>query len=607
MSTSCTCERLVATGTRGLATLLLLAAPVVATGLDDEPDYGALADDFVRSHLSDAQLAGREPSAVTLEEFLELAYVHVDVGVFRIHYPKRGFVDMAGRKKKTKTYRGKPNADDAAHELSKVGLALLDLQLRWVELVGQAEPGKVIDPAAADAVLPGFEGMREWVGVGWEAKASQKAIKEALSDEKRAWKAKAKKEVVPQSSIDLFSLITAEGDAARTAAETFHKAMRSGSYWEGVTVHERDPMSIVLCPTRGDIVGFALYAARAREVPDDSWHPGIWQYTQFHLNGIQAISFRYAEEGAEKDLYGGKYMSDIDTEDGVVLQHAVQYAATMLLEYYYGPTYVSNDAQTSPELKRAQRVMGALFAGTRKFFVTYMYGKNEVRDEGDVANRTNARSQFIAGGNSNGGSLGKVGAETSRWRKRANKDRDFLVDLLDNVDFDEGKKGSGLVAKLELKTEGSKRGKGHVVSNPFLARDGSRVLPQETGPTREKPRDKEKRLKLRDGFRRDYVGFLRAYEIAFYRWLLSDYEPSAGLVAEKTALEAHATLFRELAEVVAEYQKPGAPAYDLSAQMNEAFERVYGVPLSWSPDAGVPVAETLERQFLQWIVSSGRH
>lgn len=579
---------------------------------DEVTDFGALADDFVRSHVPEELLGERAPGTVSIEELLDVAYLHVDLGVLRVHYPKRAFLPLGKGRTEFETYKGKPNPKVAAKELSAIGEALVELQLRWIELVGQEELGKKIDERRADEVLPGYAAVHQWVSEGWRGKTEEKEIVDALRAQRGLVEA-AKggpmtEELRASLRTDLLELITDEGSDVRQALAAFSETMRAAKYWAGEkptggAAGDR-PLDFVLCPTRGDIVGFALHAARARDMKQLTWHPGIFEYTQFSLIGLQLNALHYAEEGDAENLHGGKYMADVDQPGGVVQQHAVRYAMNLLLEYYLGPSYLSEDDDVSEEQKLAQRELGALLGGLRKYMVTYMYGKNQVRDEGDEASRTHARSMFIAGGNSEGGSLGMMPAENSRWRKRANKDGDFLGDLLDNVAFE--RVGSGgdawMRATVDLQPQGSKRKNSHTLESPFLARTAKSVLPPVDGPADEKEKDEEKRLQVRGELAKDYVGFVRAYEIAFYKWLVEEY---AG--AEGGSLAKHAQLFRELNAMAATLLDPEGPAYDLSLELRKVIEEVYGLPLTSPPGsaAGETAPKTLEQRFLDWLAQQG--
>lgn len=587
---------------------------------DKGPDYAALADDFVRSLLPPELLVGREPSAIGLDELLELAYVHLDLGVFRLHYPKRSFVSPIRGKAEYLTYEGKPNPSTALKEYATVASALTELQLRWVQLVGQEEPGKVLEGRSADAALPGYSAVSSWVATDLRGKNEEKSIVEALRKQAGVLDTlhggPPPEGFAGRLSCDVLQASTGEEDPVRAAFASFGETMLSGSYF-GVTKAapkndapgalpsavqgETDPprpKDVVICPTRGDLVGFALYAARDRGMPELTWHPGIFEYTQFGLIGVQAIALHYAEDGNPQNMRAGRYMGDLDEPGGVIAQHAVAYAMNMLLEYYFGPNYLGDVEVTTDEQIRAQLELGSLYGGARKFMVTYLYRKNQIRDEGDEANRTHARSMFIAGGNSKGGSLGMMPAENSRWRKRASKEGDFVGDLTDNMEFERVGTGDDqrIQAKIQLQPLGSKKKNGVDVFSPFLARLAKDVLPPETGPADEKDKDREKRLQVRGELARDYVGFTRAYEIAFYKWLVEECEPKGS-----TSLAAHAALYHALEEIARARLQPGGPTYDLSTEYVAALERVYGMPLTNPPGTPEPAPMTLEQRFLRWL------
>ena len=90
-------------------------------------------------------------------------------------------------------------------------------------------------------------------------------------------------------------------------------------------------------------------------------------------------------------------------------------------------------------------------------------------------------------------------AENSRWRKRANKDGDFIGDLTDNMEFERVGPGDEAIvrAKIVLQPLGSKKKNEHEVTSPFLARVAKDLLPPVAGPSGEKDKDREKRLQVR--------------------------------------------------------------------------------------------------------------
>lgn len=587
-----------------LAGLLALAAPAAA--VQEEADYAALADDFVRSHMPPELLGERAPAAVTVEELLDRCYVHAELGALRVHFPARGFVDPYSRRPKLLTYKRSANPGNAIEELSTMATALVEMQLAWVELVGSESPGERIDPRRTDEVLPGYRAVHDWVAEGWRNKGALKGLTDHLKQRKRDLSGRKPgaggDELQALEPLDLEQLLADPEDDVHDALARFAAEMRGATFW-GETPPEqlRAPRDVVICPTRGDVVGFALFAARARDLTQLTWHPGIFDYTQFSLPGLQAIGMGYAPEDDRQDLHYDRYMSDLDPPGNVVVQHAVRYGANALLEQYFGPSYVSQDPATPESLRRAQLVLGALYGGMRKYIVIHMYGRNQVRDEGDEANRTHARSIFIAGGNGEGGELGMIGAETSRWRKRANKEGDFFGDLVDNLELErEGTREEPLVtASFELQPLGSKRKNSHPVASPFLARTAESVLP----PVPKRGDDEEEyeeQLQVRGELARDYVGFLRAYEIGFYQWLVREYRP-----AEGTAAQAHARLYRELHRRAAEYLAPDQPDYDLSERLVPAIQEVYGTSLTVPADQAGPerFRGTLEARFLVWLAA----
>lgn len=578
----------------GAALLVALAAAQPP----EDPDYAALADDFVLSHLPPQLMAERAPSAVGFDELLELAYVHVDLGVFRVHYPKRCLGDLFSKKPKSLTYKRKANAGNAMREYQVIARTLVELQLRWVELVAQEEPGAPIDASQADAHLPGYTAVLAWIDDAWGAKPEQQALVTQLKKERSAIARYKTRQDVQQHaasfSSDLVQVITADRDGVRAALQSFGDTLRRGTFWSAEGAAARAPLDIVVCPTRGDIVGLALYVARARKNDPITWHPGVFQYTNVTFMGMAGLGMMYAEEGDDRDLFGGRYMCALDEANGVLRQHTAQHGLTKLFEYYYGPSAVSAAADVSPELKRDQRFVTSLLAGAKRYMVARMYGSNEVRDEGDVAARTQARSVFITGGMSEGGTLGPMSAEQSRWRKRESKRGDFVSDLIDNMQLPRTRDDEPPAATVELQPLGSKLKYSHVVQAPFLSREIEGCLPPFKGPSGENERDERKRLVARADLARDWVGFLRAYEIGFYGWLVDVYAPASG----ESGLALHARLHRRLFEVGAEHLTAEGPVYDLSQQLAPVVQEVYGVPLTTLEGSR---GASLEERFLRWL------
>jgi len=224
-----------------------------------------------------------------------------------------------------------------------------------------------------------------------------------------------------------------------------------------------------------------------------------------------------------------------------------------MLRYYYG-----NAIHTD------------LAAGLSINMVIELYNENNVRVGGGTQGRkTEAYSQFVPGGNSQGGRLPKKSAET-RWRQ--NKGRRYFLEELRFVQ----KEGAQLAArsnsnKVDKKAyfaltsdTGSKEA--YLIQAPILS------VAIKRGP-------------LPEEYKNDFLEFMRAYRSAFVYWLMT--HAKSPLLDE--ASDKLFSRFLLALEASSEFQADKI--------LNSLTQKIYGQPISdeKAENAG------LERQFLDWL------
>ncbi|MCK6445719.1 MAG: hypothetical protein L6Q99_04945 [Planctomycetes bacterium] len=463
-----------------------------------------LARAFVDAHCKKDAPVGECP----WEDVLAKHYARFELGLFTVQYPTEFLAD----KPKVETLRD-------------VLLGLLDAQAKWIDWLEPAPP-------EGDTLRKDLAAVRAWVK-GWKPTALAAFAK---SDDKD-WVATLKPDAALAGAVDRvrkavhsaerFALVPSDGKGAR----------------------------VVLCPNRSNFMQLLGYGgwvdANAKAT---NWFASSADWTQFWIDRTVCVALEYTPwEGADPEFRTGLPMNKL-SPNGTV-QHAVHQSMLALLR------------QCTPTVAESTLDRGLAAAMT----ITICGEFTTIDNAGSVytsGGRTNPYERFVPGGNSAGGTLPPIKADSqnaiveNHWRK--GKGKDYFVATLR-----EGQKAGAKEAKSKdplphfLLLGGSAGGK-HLVHAPFL---GVHANSQEYPPA---------------AFVIDYAEFFRSYRAAFVHWLAekSDATPAA-------AHEKFAKLVRALGKCSAEF------TYE------QAIEEAYGLPLSAKDGS----TDSLEWRFLKWIQS----
>ncbi|MFO0981155.1 MAG: hypothetical protein U1E76_05285 [Planctomycetota bacterium] len=391
-------------------------------------------------------------------------------------------------------------------ELVAIAGALIDLEQHWLAWLAADMPAA--RPLDADAAMVG-----KWLK-GWKT-----AVLASIAHD-------------VQREHDLFKLMSASDEitsAARRLTE-FLTATPAGGAGK--------PQPIVLSPTRGDFIGLAAFVGA---IDDEArrflWVPSLPVWTEFYKKGLEVLAFEYGS--ATGDITRGTSMNGRDKNG--LLQHACQKACETLLNHCFGSHALRRD-----------------LSGLGTNLVIEVLGENNARGEENAAGRAiGPTSQFVAGGNANGGQLKRENAD-SRFRESKGKDH-FLVALRtcqrQGASLARAAKSTAPEHTAFALTEGGGRAKPCLIQAPFLGGAAEKhVIPDE--------------------FTSDYLEFLRAYRSAFSFWL-------ATTGARDGSADPPAALFARFLHALA----TGAP-----------LDQVYDLPLT--SEGG---SDSLESRFLQWL------
>jgi len=302
---------------------------------------------------------------------------------------------------------------------------------------------------------------------------------------------------------------------------------------------------LFLLPTRKDFCELVAFAGWVwPEQRGQYWVDSGIDWMQCFLGSDQAIALEYAGVGRKP----GDYVSGIpmvDRDPTVMQQQVVQLAMNSLWSELYG-----------------ERLPAAFASGLSMNLVVDQFGEVNTRVDGDTRSHvTQKREQFVPGGQSQGGFLPKISAE-SRWRVDKGKDRyvhALRVSQKDGEQID--KKTKNRTASFALRAD--KGGSQVAVAAPFLGAAAA------SAP--EPPQD----------YQGDYAEMLRAYKCAFIYWLENE---SAG--NRKSSHDKFAQLLQKLAD----------------PQQTAEFEPLLTSVYDKAPLSGAEVDHaSLEGKFLTWL------
>ena len=440
----------------------------------------------------------RRPGA-DLEEVLARHYVVAHLGCFDVYYPADRVV-------------GKDDPDPFKRSVA----ALIDLQGAWVELFGEG-PG-------AKQALKQVQILRKWAHSGRTFSRL-----DPRSDEEAR---------------DFFAVYGAEKKQLAARAELV-RLFESGEALGFAPVDGR-AFEIVLAPDRADFQAVLSFVGSLDpSLRGIYWHDGVRTWTEFFWNDLQVVALQYAPFGGDADVAGAGIAMDEREETGLE-QHVAQRGAIALAWRCFG------DGLTPPiELGLAQTL------------VIDVYEQNNIRSGGATrGSATEGMTAFIPGGNSGGGALPALNADSS-WR--ADLGEDYFAEALRAAQKSASKrapKGGAVEKSAWFQLVAADTASKYDVRAPFF---GAGVVGKELPP---------------EAHMQDYLEFYRAYKTCFVDWLRKH-----GAGSKTKSAQAFSRLGRRIAE------EKGAG--DFEAIVTE----VYGMPLG----AAGGDADSLEAAFLHWL------
>jgi hypothetical protein len=389
---------------------------------------------------------------------------------------------------------------------------VLDQQAQWVEWFGVAP--------ASTAVRQDLTALKRWVG---SARTQPFKLKNA--------------------DLGLMEFLGA-GDKELATAARIAAAFDDGSVL-GYKQRGEQTAQLIFAPTRLEfmhLVAFFGWVDPERQAT--FWDDGAAKWSETYWNSIQVLSLEDPPSKPNpKDPWAGTSMSAKEPTGVVehVASRATHSLCTAMFGYGLDPAFESG---------LCQNVAIAL------------YGRNNSRSGGSGrGHSTDGWSMFIPGGNSNGGMLPGISAD-SIWRSTAGSDW-FVKPLKDSQRVASKDASMGREKTSTFEVTANDRVKKLFVRAPFL---GQAALGKELPA---------------DEFLSDYLEFFRAYKSCFVHWL---HEEGGG----KNAKLSHAKLAELLRNVAA------APE---GAMFEELLSSCYGMP--WSSTESKP--ESLEWDFLAWL------
>ena len=338
-----------------------MIAPPIADALGsavDEPTalpFEDLAKRALAAHGHEAT----SPEGFDLAAFFEAHYLVADLGLYEL--------TMAVHRLKDKTW---------ADSYGKIGGALLDAQLAWIERI---DPGEERSKEARADIAT----LRRWVG---------------------KWPAGELGRASADSPGTVVQLLEAKEDIVAASARLRTAMLAGGGIADPRTLE--DPVRIVLAPTRADFVELMALAGWAKpDLRSIFWQAGVDDWLEFSVDDRKVIALEYVANGrAAGDYAAGTSMNERAPTG--MQQQVTQLALLRLVEAYYA-------GQMPVELGK----------GLVMNLVIDVFGEIRARVDGDLSsNVTQKREIFVAGGQSEGGRLPQNVAET-RWRMDAGKDR----------------------------------------------------------------------------------------------------------------------------------------------------------------------------------------
>ena len=405
-------------------------------------------------------------------------------------------------------FDGLAEKDDFA-DVQALSVALLEAQRRWLAI---DHPERRSWPESVESLDEALEEAADWVA-GW--RYSQVTAEVGGGRRLRALSEPNGKEAEALDRLE----------AGRLAGE----------------LGPVGPVELVLIPDRARFVQFIATVGYLE--PDwrgAFWLEGMVDWANTWVGDARVVPLEYADPGVDDYAKG----LPLDYRNPKALfEQVVQIAHRAYLDARFG-----------------EALDGGLSSALANVLVIDQYGEVDTRTDGDLGSRrTSARSVFIPGAPSNGGTLPPAPAD-SMWRAGQGADR-FVTALQESQSG-----GAKSVRDKDLKHRlfrlaNDEIGVDQVVSAPILGADAARI-------------------ELEQGLEGEWQEFTRAYRTCFLYWLRDHFE------SKESRSRAR---FAEFLGAVGDLTE-GRTVLD-------ALRDTYGLPLS---DAECS-KDALEGRFLRWL------
>jgi hypothetical protein len=357
---------------------LLALAPTAATG--DGLAWAELAEAYrARQGVQDVT-PGEDPVAA-FQTVLERGFCRARIGVFDVHYTRSLLTEEA-----------------RAEELRGTCIALLDLQVAWIERFGNGQ-------GEAKAAAADIAKLKKWL-----------------------LKARVTKKALESPAVDFIAYFGGGAEEAALVGRIGDELVAQRGL--GFTPRRQRPVQIAFAPTRRDFLELVAYIGWL----DEPWRGTYWvdgatNWTEFYWNDLQVVGLEYPPVEAGADPFIGAAMNGEDGEETGLWQHVAQRGVHSLCNFAF------------------DRSLDAAFeAGLAQELVAFLYGESNTRSGGN--GRGSSRdgwSMFVPGGQSQGGWLPKLSAD-SHWREK--KGADHYVEVLKLAQREGGKDARNARDKL---------------------------------------------------------------------------------------------------------------------------------------------------------------
>ena len=424
---------------------MLMLATANPTGTGPEAlNHEEIAARFLIEH----GLEGADPVRVQLDSVLERDFFHARLGLFELSIPAAALATK-----------------ETARDFRDISEGLLEAQERWVGWLGESAQGQ-------EPLLKNLKTARAWVA-GWNISKLRKAAREEGRDALRG------------DALKLFNPSDSEREALSVAASAMASRQPLGRYSSAMSSSAKGSVRLVLMPSRAQFVEFATFiGALVPRLRSVFWVDSVRNWSEFRFNDLQVIAMQYAVACPRGEDYSDSSSMKMRASTGLEEQ-VVQLGMNKLLTYEHG----------------AQMSRG-LIGGLSINMIIEQYGACHTSLDGCTEARvTNARSQFVPGGLSQGGVLPQNVA-LNRWRREHGKHH--YLRTLRRVQKAGAKATRGSKKIHSFLLMGPDERVRAVVQAPFLGGGVAAFqdLPQATHS--------------------DQVEFIRAYKTAFLFWLRTE-------------------------------------------------------------------------------------